>query len=101
MYIPGNLVIRSRNYNYYMVRFFIYVLVNILNYLNRGTYFYINMRAELLEEVRVIRNNLVIIADNLLVPSAGFTDHKYLPVILVAVLRIVILVNYGTVRKSL
>jgi hypothetical protein len=59
------------------------------------------MRAELLEEVRVIRNNPAIIADDLLVPSAGFADRKRLPVIPAAVLRIAILVDYGTVRKSL
>ena len=76
-----------------MVCFFINILVNILNYLNQGIYFHINMRAELLEKIRVIRNNLVIITDDLLVPSARFTDYKYLPVIPVVVLRIAILVN--------
>jgi hypothetical protein len=58
-YIPslevlGNLIIRSRNGNGYIIRPFIDILVDILDYLYGYTNLNINIRAELLEKVRVI-----------------------------------------------
>ena len=49
-----------------MVRSFINVLVDILNYLYGSTNLDINMRAELLEKVRVIWNDLAVITDDFL-----------------------------------
>jgi hypothetical protein len=49
VYIAGNLIIRRGNYNSYTIRSFIYILVDILNRLNQGVNFDINIRAELLK----------------------------------------------------
>jgi hypothetical protein len=49
-----------------MVYSFIDILIDILNYLYEYTNLNINMRAELLEEVRVIRNDLAVITDDFL-----------------------------------
>jgi hypothetical protein len=47
----GNLIIYSYDRNSYMVRSFINVLIDILNRLNRGIYFHVNMGMELLKQV--------------------------------------------------
>jgi hypothetical protein len=51
------------------------------------------MRAELLEKIRVIRNNLVIITNNFLAWKAGFMNHKRAAIIPALVLGIPILAN--------
>jgi hypothetical protein len=59
--VLGNLIVRSRDSNSRTIRSLINVLVNILNCLYGCTNLDVNMRAELLEEVRVIRNDLAVI----------------------------------------
>jgi hypothetical protein len=59
------------------------------------------MRAELLEEVRIIRNDLVVITDDFLVWKAWFADHKRAAVVPVLVLGIPILANNYYGRKCL
>jgi hypothetical protein len=104
-YIPslevlGNLIVRSRDGNGRTIRPFIDILIDILDCLYRYTNLDVNMQAELLEEVRVIRNDLAVIADDFLAWKAWFTDRKHTAVIPVPVLGIPILADnyYGCKR---
>jgi hypothetical protein len=59
------------------------------------------MRVELLEEVRVIRNDLAVITDDFLAREAWFTDRKRPAVVPALVLRIPVLAHNGYSRKRL
>ena len=101
MYVTGNLVVRSSHGNRRLVRSLIYVLINILNRLDRGVYFDVNMRAELLKEVRVIRDDLAVITNDFRVEGTWSLDYKGFLVIPAIVFRVAILIDYGSVRKRL
>jgi hypothetical protein len=65
--VLGNLIVRSRDSNGRTVCSLINILVDILNYLYGYTNLDINMQAELLKKIRVIRNDPAVITDDFLV----------------------------------
>jgi hypothetical protein len=75
--------------------------VDILNCLYGYTNLNINIRAELLEEVRVIWNDPVVVTDDLLVWEAWSADRKYTAVIPAPVLGIPVLADNHYSRKRL
>ena len=75
--------------------------MNILNRLDRGVYFDVNMRAELLKEVRVIRDDPAVITDDFRVEGTRSPDRKGFPVVPATVFRVAILIDYGSVYKRL
>ena len=91
--IAGNLVIRSQDHNRRTVRSLINVLVDVLDCLYGGTDLHVNMRAELLKEVRVIRNHPAVITDDLLAGEAWFADRKRAAIVAATVLGIPVLVD--------
>jgi hypothetical protein len=99
--IAGDLVVCPRDHKGRTVHTLIHVLVDILN----GLYGYadldINIRPVLLEEVRVIRDHLAVVADDLTGRIAWLTDRKRLAVISPAVLRIPVLADNCYSHKCL
>jgi hypothetical protein len=75
--------------------------VNILNGLDGSINLDVNMRVELLEEVRVIWNDLIVITDDLLAREAWFTDRKRPAVVPAAVLGIAVFADDYYSRKRL
>jgi hypothetical protein len=67
--------------------------MNILNRLNRDIYFNVNIRPELLKEVRVIQDNLAVITDDVLVWKAWPADRKGAAIVMLAVFRISVLLD--------
>ena len=105
-YVPrihktGDLVVRIRHCDRCTVRSLIDVLINILNRLDRRADLDINMRAVLLEEERVIRDNLAVIINDLLVRKTGFRSRKGLTRIPSPVDRVAIVANGRSVCKRL
>ncbi len=99
--VAGNLVIRTRDGNGHTVCPFIDVLIDILDRLNGSTNLDVNMRAELLEEVRVIGDHLAVIADDFLVWKAWFIDRKCPAIVPAVVLGIPVFADNSRLCKRL
>jgi hypothetical protein len=100
-YVTGDLIVRRTHYGCRPVRTFVDILVNVLYGLNRSTHLNVHMTAVLLQEKRVVQNDLAVITDDRLLGRSRFTDRKTVSVVSPAIFRVAVFVHDRSRRETL